>query len=84
MLQIDPNADDKEIKAAYRRLSLKYHPDKNPGDEEAARIFMDVSKAHETLTDEVARENWQKFGNPDGRQSLAVTMLMLKRIACVN
>lgn len=74
ILQIDRGASDSEIKSSYRKLSLLYHPDKNPGNEEAERMFMAVSKAYETLTDAAARENWELYGNPDGRQSLAVRL----------
>jgi translocation protein SEC63 len=74
ILQIDAGADNKTIKKAYRSLSLKYHPDKNPGDRAAEAMFMMVSKAYEALTDETARENWEKYGNPDGKQSLEVSI----------
>lgn len=69
VLEIPTNADDRAIKSAFRRLSLKYHPDKNP-DPEAAVYFADyVSKAYKTLTDESAKENWIKYGHPDGPRS---------------
>jgi translocation protein SEC63 len=70
ILEIDTGADSKAIKKAYRRLSLQYHPDKNPGDRAAEAKFMMISKAYEALTDEQAKENWEKYGNPDGKQSL--------------
>jgi translocation protein SEC63 len=72
ILEIDAAADAKVIKKAYRKLSLQYHPDKNPGDRAAEAKFMMISKAYEALTDEQAKENWQKYGNPDGKQSLEV------------
>ena len=74
ILEIDAGADAKTIKKAYRKLSLMYHPDKNPGDRAAEAKFMMVSKAYEALTDETARDNWEKFGNPDGKQSLEVSL----------
>mmetsp|Transcript_4087 Transcript_4087/g.11836 ORF Transcript_4087/g.11836 Transcript_4087/m.11836 type:complete len:638 (+) Transcript_4087:53-1966(+) len=74
ILEIDSGADAKAIKKAYRSLSLKYHPDKNPGDRAAEAKFMMVSKAYEALTNEEARENWEKYGNPDGKQSLEVSI----------
>ena len=74
ILEIDSGADSKVVKKAYRSLSLKYHPDKNPGDRAAEAKFMMVSKAYEALTDEAARNNWEKFGNPDGKQSLEVSI----------
>mmetsp|Transcript_42501 Transcript_42501/g.47531 ORF Transcript_42501/g.47531 Transcript_42501/m.47531 type:complete len:644 (-) Transcript_42501:1274-3205(-) len=74
ILEIDSTADSKVIKKAYRSLSLKYHPDKNPGDRAAEAKFMMVSKAYEALTDDAARENWELYGNPDGKQSLEVSI----------
>lgn len=74
ILEIDSGADAKIIKKAYRSLSLKYHPDKNPGNRVAEAKFMMVSKAYESLTNDEARENWEKYGNPDGKQSLEVSI----------
>lgn len=74
ILEIDSASDAKTIKKAFRRLSLLYHPDKNPGDRAAEAKFMMVAKAYEALTDEQSRENWEKFGNPDGKQSLEVSI----------
>ena len=74
ILEIDSGADSKVIKKAYRSLSLKYHPDKNPGNRVAEAKFMMVSKAYESLTNDEARENWEKYGNPDGKQSLEVSI----------
>ncbi len=55
-----------EIKKQYRKLSKIYHPDKQGGNQE---MFMKIAKAYEALTDEVSRENWEKYGNPDGPQA---------------
>jgi translocation protein SEC63 len=74
ILEIDPAADLKAIKKAYRDKSLKYHPDKNPNNPSAEAKFMMVAKAYEALTDETARENYEKYGNPDGKQSMAVSI----------
>lgn len=52
-----------EVKKAYKTLSLKLHPDKPTGDEKA---FMMLNKAYMALTDDEARKNWEKYGNPDG------------------
>ena len=65
ILEIEAGASISQIKKAYRRLSLVYHPDKNPGDADKADIFMKIAKAYQALTDPVSRENFEKFGNPD-------------------
>lgn len=70
ILEIDHGADAKSIKKAFRKLSLQWHPDKNPGNRAAAAKFMMINKAYESLTDETSRENWEKYGNPDGRQAM--------------
>lgn len=61
-----------DIKRAYRRLSLVFHPDKNPDNPLAASTFIQISKAYAALTDDVAKRNWEKFGNPDGPQSTKI------------
>ena len=52
LLGIDEDADAKAIKRAYRKMSLKYHPDRNPGDEEAAKKFRELTAAYEILGDD--------------------------------
>ena len=47
-------------------MSLKYHPDRNPNDPLASSNFIQVTKAYNALTDEVAKKNYEKYGNPDG------------------
>ncbi|XP_021289276.1 dnaJ protein ERDJ2A-like [Herrania umbratica] len=70
ILGLEPGASDSDIKKAYRRLSIQYHPDKNP-DPEAHNYFVEyISKAYQALTDSVSRENFEKYGHPDGRQGL--------------
>ena len=63
-----------DIKKSYRRLSLQYHPDKNQGNPEANDLFIKVAKAYEVLTDDATRENYEKYGNPDGYHGTSVTI----------
>jgi len=51
ILGVEKNADAASIKKAYRKLSMKYHPDKNPGDKKAEEKFKDVAEAYDILTD---------------------------------
>ena len=51
ILGVSPDASDEEIKRAYRRLAKKYHPDLNPGDQEAARKMQEVNSAYEQIKD---------------------------------
>lgn len=74
ILEIDHGADSKMIKKAFRSLSLRYHPDKNPGNRAAEAKFMMVTKAYESLTDEESKRNFELYGNPDGKQSLSVSI----------
>lgn len=74
VLGIEQNAPASDIKKAYRKLSLKYHPDKNIGNKVAEEMFMKIAKAYEALTDETSKENYEKYGNPDGKQSLEVSI----------
>ncbi|GAA0143830.1 scaffold/adaptor protein [Lithospermum erythrorhizon] len=70
ILGLEAGASDNDIKKAYRRLSIQYHPDKNP-DPEAHTYFVEyISKAYQALTDPVSRENFEKYGHPDGRQGI--------------
>ncbi|CAD1808120.1 unnamed protein product [Candida parapsilosis] len=74
ILDVSFTASEREIKSHYRKLSLKYHPDKLPRDlTEEARLKMEqeyirLTSAYKALTDEATRENFIKYGHPDGEQ----------------
>ncbi len=63
ILGVSKNASDDEIKKAYRKLAVKYHPDKNPGDKEAEAKFKEISEAHEVLSDKQKRARYDQFGH---------------------
>ena len=63
VLGVSKNASDDEIKKAYRKLALKYHPDRNPGDKEAEEKFKEASEAHEVLSDKQKRARYDQFGH---------------------
>jgi molecular chaperone DnaJ len=62
VLGLDREASASEIKAAYRRLALQYHPDRNPGDPSAEEKFKEVSVAYAVLGDESKRAHYDRFG----------------------
>lgn len=51
MLGVNKDATDQEIKKAYRKLAMKYHPDKNQGDKDAEEKFKEINEAYEVLSD---------------------------------
>lgn len=55
ILDVSPDASQEEIRAAYRRMAAKYHPDRNPGNQDVYVRFLDITKAHEILGDEAKR-----------------------------
>lgn len=63
VLGVDKNADDAALKKAYRALAKKYHPDMNPGDEEAEKKFKEASEAYAVLSDPEKRRKYDQFGH---------------------
>src|ERR1044071_486824 len=63
LLGVPKNADEKDIKAAYRKLARKYHPDVNPNDKTAEAKFKEVSEAYEVLSDPEKRKLYDQFGS---------------------
>lgn len=62
ILGLDKNASQEDVKKAYRKLAVKYHPDKNPGDKEAEQKFKDISEAYEVLGDPEKRKQYDSLG----------------------
>ena len=63
ILGVGKTASDDEIKKAFRKLAVKYHPDKNPGDKEAETKFKEVGEAYEVLKDKQKRQRYDQFGH---------------------
>lgn len=63
VLGVDKGADANTIKRAYRKLAMKYHPDRNPDDTTAAEQFREVTEAYEVLSDESKRARYDQYGH---------------------
>ena len=66
ILGVDKSASEADIKKAYRKLALKYHPDKNPGSKEAEEKFMEAAEAYDVLSDPDKRSKYDQFGHNMG------------------
>ncbi|KAJ2851360.1 secretory subunit [Coemansia brasiliensis] len=80
ILGIDNGESEEVITRAYRKLSLKWHPDKVGQDmkEKAGEMMAEINRAHKTLTNPEARENYEKYGNPDGMQTQSMGIALPK------
>ncbi|KAJ1844799.1 secretory subunit [Coemansia sp. RSA 2708] len=80
ILGIDNGESEEVITRAYRKLSLKWHPDKVGKDmkEQAGEMMAEINRAHKTLTNAEARENYEKYGNPDGMQTQSMGIALPK------
>lgn len=65
VLGLQRGASDAEIKSAFRKLAIKYHPDKNPGDKEAEAKFKEINEAYQVLSDPQKKANYDQFGTAD-------------------
>ena len=66
ILGVSKTATEDEIKKAYRKLAVKYHPDKNPGDKESEKKFQEISEAYNVLSDKEKRSEYDNYGTDSG------------------
>ncbi|KZT33857.1 hypothetical protein SISSUDRAFT_1027300 [Sistotremastrum suecicum HHB10207 ss-3] len=77
ILGVSLSATEQEIKRHYKKLSIKFHPDKvklsgNDTLDSVAERFVELTKAYKALTNEEIRKNWEQYGHPDGRQEMSM------------
>ncbi len=63
VLGVGRQASDQELKSAYRKLAMQYHPDRNPGDTEAEERFKELNEAYGVLSNTETRERYNRFGH---------------------
>ncbi|HWK13439.1 MAG TPA: DnaJ domain-containing protein, partial [Rhizobiaceae bacterium] len=63
MLGVTRECDDGALKSAFRKLAMKYHPDRNPGDADAEHKFKEINQAYEILKDPQKRAAYDRFGH---------------------
>src|ERR1700683_2767178 len=63
VLGVTRGAGDEEVKKAYRRLAIQFHPDRNPGDKQAEEKFKELSEAYQVLSDPDKRSQYDRFGH---------------------
>lgn len=63
LLEVTKEASGEEIKKSFRRLAMKYHPDRNPGDKEAEARFKEINEAYDVLKDSQKRAAYDRYGH---------------------
>ena len=79
LLGVSSDASESEIKKAFRRLVLQYHPDHNPGDREAEETFKQIAEAYQVLNDPEKRALYDRYGHSLGPQSLGIDIFDFAR-----
>lgn len=86
ILGVSKTAEEREIKKAYKRLAMKYHPDRNQGDKEAESKFKEIKEAYEILTDAQKRAAYDQYGHAAFEQGGmgAAAVLAAARISAIS
>lgn len=66
ILWVSSSASDTDIKKAYKKLAMQYHPDRNKGDKKAEEKFKEINEAYQVLGDATKKKNYDQFGSPEG------------------
>ena len=82
-LGVSRDASDADIKSAYRKLAMKYHPDRNQGDAASEQKFKDVSQAYEILKDPKKRQTYDQFGHAAFEQGGGALAVLVNKVLVV-
>lgn len=82
ILGVPKTAEEREIKKAYKRLAMKFHPDRNQGDKEAEAKFKEIKEAYEVLTDAQKRAAYDQYGHaPSNKAAWAAVVSVAAALA---
>src|ERR1041384_6316160 len=70
VLEVERSADDGVVKSAFRKLAMKWHPDRNPGDKDCEHKFKEINEAYEVLKDPDKRAAYDRFGHAAFEQGM--------------